>query len=373
MKIAVIRKNMSSIGGAENYLGLLIKGLMRKGCFVELICAKPPRKKIAGVEVHIAQSSGFLSVMKDKSFAKNAEICAKTGNYDVVISLERTSYQDIYRAGDGCHIQWLKYKQQINKSFKLLQNLNPLNKHLLAIEKKLYDGTTHIIANSQMVKQEIQQHYKTPDSSITTVYNGIDLKKYHPEKRQIIAQSLDDTLIIHQNTHIFLFVGNGQVRKGLKEALLALKLLNTRIEGNFKFLVLGKDACELDPLVKKLNLTMQVRFIGEVDDPSPYLHAADMMLFPTHYDPCSNACLEAMAAGAVVLTTKRNGMSELLNDYHNGYVVESPFDTEAIFERLKHWIQNQNKQKMIKQSLATIADYSIEKNVEQTLNVIDAL
>ena len=65
MKIAVIRKNMSSIGGAENYLSLLIRGLMKQGHFVELICAKPPRKKIHGIVVHIAISSGFLSVMKD--------------------------------------------------------------------------------------------------------------------------------------------------------------------------------------------------------------------------------------------------------------------------------------------------------------------
>lgn len=373
MKIAVIRKNMSTIGGAENYLGLLIKGLMKEGHFVELICAKAPRKKIPGIEVHIAPASGFLSVMKDSSFAKNAEACAKAGNYDVVISLDRTSHQDIYRAGDGCHAQWLEYKGQIHNLAKPLEKLNPLNTNLLELERKLYDGSTHIIANSEMVKRDIQKHYKTPSTAITRIYNGIDLKKYHPEKRQKIAQQLDDKIIIHQNTHVFLFVGNGQERKGLKEALLALDLLNTRLNGNFKFLILGKDGKECEPLVKKLGLTMQVRFLGEVDDPSPYLHAADLMLFPTHYDPCSNACLEAMAAGAVVLTTKRNGMAELLNDRQNGYVVDSPFELEEMYERLKHWIQCEEREAIRAASVETISHFSIEKNVQETLAVIQKL
>lgn len=374
MKIALIRKNMASIGGAENYISLLITGLMKQGHCIELICAKEPRKKIPGITVHIASASGLVSVIKDKNFAKNAEICAKSGNYDVVISLERTLYQDIYRAGDGCHAQWLEYKSHIKGILsKPWEKINPLNKNLLEVERKLYDGTTHIIANSEMVKAEIKKHYKTPDSAITRIYNGIDLSKYNPTNRSAATAELNDKFIIHQNTHVFLFVGNGHERKGLKEALLALNLLNTRLDGNFKFLVLGKDCDECEGLVKKLDLAIKVRLLGEIENPLPYYHMADVMLFPTHYDPCSNACLEAMAAGSVVLTTKRNGMSELLEDYKNGYVVDDPFDSEGIYDRLRHWIQSEDKQPMIDASLETISHRSIEKNVEETLEVIAKL
>ena len=45
----------------------------------------------------------------------------------------------------------------------------------------------------------------------------------------------------------------------------------------------------------------------------PALYAAvDVFVLPTIYDPFSNACLEALAAGLPVLTTTANGFAEIL-------------------------------------------------------------
>ncbi|MBI3753098.1 MAG: hypothetical protein HY266_03510 [Deltaproteobacteria bacterium] len=66
----------------------------------------------------------FLRIL---SFAINAYFAVRKANLDVVISFERTLYQDIYRAGDGCHREWLiqreKSKVKSQKNNKKNYNL----------------------------------------------------------------------------------------------------------------------------------------------------------------------------------------------------------------------------------------------------------
>ena len=55
--------------------------------------------------------------------------------------------------------------------------------------------------------------------------------------------------------------------------------------------------------------------------PSLYL-ATDIFLLPTLYDPFSNACLEALAAGRAVITTRANGFSEIIESGRHGTIVQ---------------------------------------------------
>ena len=70
----------------------------------------------------------------------------------------------------------------------------------------------------------------------------------------------------------------------------------------------------------------RVRFLGPVSDMAACYAAADVFVAPTLYDPFSNACLEALAAGLPVLTTPANGFSEILTPGRDGEVIASPAD-----------------------------------------------
>jgi UDP-glucose:(heptosyl)LPS alpha-1,3-glucosyltransferase len=58
--------------------------------------------------------------------------------------------------------------------------------------------------------------------------------------------------------------------------------------------------------------------------------AADFLVHPTFYDPCSLVVLEALACGLPVITTRANGASELLHPPQEGYVVEDPHDHDRL-------------------------------------------
>jgi UDP-glucose:(heptosyl)LPS alpha-1,3-glucosyltransferase len=61
--------------------------------------------------------------------------------------------------------------------------------------------------------------------------------------------------------------------------------------------------------------------------------ASDLFALPTLYDPFSNACLEAMATGIPVLTTRQNGVAELIEDQKSGFIIEDPKNDSEIAAR----------------------------------------
>jgi UDP-glucose:(heptosyl)LPS alpha-1,3-glucosyltransferase len=63
-----------------------------------------------------------------------------------------------------------------------------------------------------------------------------------------------------------------------------------------------------------------VRFVGAVSDVRPYYAAADVFVLATLYDPQPNAALEAMACALPVVTTRKCGVAELIDDGRSGIV-----------------------------------------------------
>jgi UDP-glucose:(heptosyl)LPS alpha-1,3-glucosyltransferase len=62
--------------------------------------------------------------------------------------------------------------------------------------------------------------------------------------------------------------------------------------------------------------------------------ASDLFALPTIYDPFSNACLEALATGIPVLTTRTNGIAELIVDRQNGFLIQDPMNIGEISEKI---------------------------------------
>ena len=62
-----------------------------------------------------------------------------------------------------------------------------------------------------------------------------------------------------------------------------------------------------------------MHFAGNQKDSLPFYQAADVFALPTLYDPCSLVVLEAMAAGLPVVTSRRNGVHELMQPGVEGH------------------------------------------------------
>ena len=100
------------------------------------------------------------------------------------------------------------------------------------------------------------------------------------------------------------------------------------------------------------------------------LRQRPLFVFPTLYDPFSNATLEAMARGLPVITSRYNGVSELIHQADNGFVVQDPLDDAAISECM-HALTDRGLRRCIgEQAAETASAFTMQRNIQETLDVI---
>jgi len=333
MKIAVIRQRYVSHGGAERVVSHFISALIREGHTVHLFASRwdPANEASPSIIFHRVPVMPGGSFFKLVSFAFFSRLKIRGEKFDLVFSFERTLCQDIYRAGDGCHREWLR-QRRLSGSKKLLVGLNPFHRAALWIEKKIYTGSRvkKIVANSRRGKEEIIRHYGTPPEKIEVIYNGVDLDRFHPSHRTKFRDSIRARFGIGPDPLVLLFVGSGFERKGLDCLIEAAALLRERVP-SFKLLVAGKgnEALYLQK-ARRAGIENDLCFTGPFKEIAQLYAAADLMALPTRYDPFANVCLEAMASGLPVITTRINGASEILEGPLASLILEQAGDAEGL-------------------------------------------
>jgi UDP-glucose:(heptosyl)LPS alpha-1,3-glucosyltransferase len=370
VRILLIRKNYSPYGGAENYLNLVFKGLQTQGHDVHILSTdywdENPSK------IHRVSNIRKPSFLSNVSFALNTGRFLKRQSFDCILSFERIPFKkipyspnSIYRAGDGCHREWLKRRKRAESFLKRLSfSLNPHHLTLLYLEKRCLFSCKSIIANSKIVKKDIMRHYSVPDEKIEVVYNGVDLQRFQPVGERQKAE-LKNFLGIKEDK-VILFVGTDFKRKGLSTLLRACSLLGI---DNMKLIIVGKTYIQhYSSLARKLGLEKKVFFSRGDKEIEKFYLIADVFILPTIYDPFSNATLEAMASGLPVITTSSNGASELIEDGIEGFVINNPLDIKAFAEKIP--IALSQAKDMGKKARIKAGYYPIEKAVDGIIRVI---
>ncbi len=351
MKIGLVRRGHSSTGGAEAYLirlGHALKGLGHEPVLVT--SGEWPESR------WINRSIVRLAGKTPREFSA-AFRSARTG-CDIHLSLERVPGCEVFRAGDGVHAAWLERRAAFEPIWKRATRwLNPKHKQLLELEQQVFDpqNTRAIIANSHLVRDEILAHSGFPADRISVVYNGLSNPITPADRtasRTLLGLEADELCL--------LFVGSGWERKGLRTAIRAVEMMDRTT-----LVVAGRgpaDAYRSD----------RVRFMGPTNELAMLFGAADVFVLPTYYDPFSNACLEALAAGLPVVTTPANGFAEILAPGVHGGIVPAG-DALALAEELEGWRDPQLRHAARLSCLEKAAGFSIERNARETLEILQGI
>ncbi|MCC6347211.1 MAG: glycosyltransferase family 4 protein, partial [Nitrospirales bacterium] len=309
-RLFFIKKRFSPHGGAENYLRTLMDRLKGEFEINVLSHAWVPTEGIRFHRVPVVNAGSYLSTA---TFNRNACALLRELRASCTVSFERTTCQDIYRAGEGCHAEWLAIRGRTEPFYKKISfSLNPLHRLLLSLEQKLFATTGRIVANSGMVKGQIIRHYGVREEKITVLHNGVDLERFTPGNRERWRGEVRERLGLREGEKTVLFVGSGFRRKGLGTLLEAFALLQ---EPHRRLLVAGKGETEAyRELAKERGISGRVVFLGPYREIEGLYAASDLFVLPTLYDPFSNATLEAMASGLPVITSRNNGAAEIIGE-----------------------------------------------------------
>lgn len=372
MKIALVREKYTDFGGAERYTSALAEHLIDSGHEVHVFAHqwKGGKDGTKGGDIifHPVPILKGLSVLQVISFAVNVRRLLKREQFDIIHSFERTLYQDVYRAGDGCHREWLIQRKQIDPWYKrILIRLNPLHIVLLSIERQIFkDGNYKvIIANSERGKREIMNHYGVPSERIKVIYNAVDPNRYILNNPAEARTRTRKSLAIPLTDRVLLFVGSGFRRKGLRATMKALPELDSTI----RLIVVGKDRVRsYRKLAGALGIEDRVHFTGPVVDTEQYYNASDLFVFPTIYEPFSNVCLEAMASGLPVVTSRINGASEAVTEGKNGFIVENPVDAHEIAGKVQEGL-GLSRASLREFNSELLNKFSWKQHMEMLLNI----
>ncbi|MCB1235763.1 MAG: glycosyltransferase family 4 protein [Verrucomicrobiae bacterium] len=366
MKIGLIRRGYSETGGAERYLLRFADGLEALGhscvLFSDRLWPVEVWKDREAKVVKHARSPG--------AFADSLEQMNPGKHCDFLFSLERVWGCDCYRAGDGVHAAWLDRRAAFEAKWRgLARGLNSKHRELIALERALYspESRTHIIANADFIRKEIQHYYRTPDDRITVIHNGFDPPDLDAAARARLRDKGRAAHAIGPDTVVFLFVGSGWERKGLAQAIRAVERLSE--EGNdVRLLVAGRDKGAPDTRVPSLTWFLGPASATEL---AMLYETADVFLLPTWYDPFSNASLEAAGHGLPVVTTVSNGICELWPDLE-GSVVSSPEDP-GLVDACRTWLDPEPRLAARPRNRAACALHSVAKNVQRSLDLFARL
>ena len=338
MKVALIRQTIrAGAGGAAVAVLGWANTLQEAGHEVHLIGHTIEEADLpAGAVTHRLRSPGGLSLVRAAGFARAVSwfLMNNRDRFDVVHSFERTLGHDVYRAGDGCHREWLAQRARAETPWKnFCIAANPLHRYYLSIERKIFQTTPIIVANAERGREEIMRHYGVEPERVRVIHTGVDRERFQPDNRERFRALVRKEIGVPPDAPLVLFVGGGFKRKGLAAAIRAVADLGPK---EVWLAVAGRgDVGPYRRLASERAVAERVAFLGERRDVEALYGAADVFCLPTLYDPCSNACLEALASGLPVVTSAADGASEAIVEGENGMVLRDPLDRAEVAQALK--------------------------------------
>jgi UDP-glucose:(heptosyl)LPS alpha-1,3-glucosyltransferase len=362
-------------GGAEKYAGSLARWLVGRGHEVHVFAREFDLDGTAGrIQFHPVRPARIpgLRWLRAYRFARLSEQALRRDRFDLIVGFQKTWYQHAYIAVGGAHPATLACRSAQHRSpaaraiWWLGKRVNPKEWSFGMLARRQFQTPhrPHVIAPSRMVAEHFHLFHGIEPERIGVVYNALDasLPLPGPEARRVFRRQHD----IGGPDAAVLFVARNYALKGL-EPLLESFASVARSERHARLVVCGSARQgRYRRIARWLNVADRVLFLGAVPDVGECFAGCDAFAFPSFYDPCSLVVLEAMAAGLPVITTKKNGAGELLDEGKDGFVIDSAWDTEALSERIRRLVAEPGlRMEMGACARRNVARYTVEARQEE--------
>ena len=151
---------------------------------------------------------------------------------------------------------------------------------------------------------------------IKVIYNFIDTQKYdnaHKEECKRFA-------LAKPHERIFTHVSNFRPVKRVEDVVRIFHEVRKEIPSKLLMIGEGPERAKAEKLVKELNISEDVFFLGNSTEVTKILCYTDIFLLPSQTESFGLAALEAMAAGTAVISTNTGGLPEVNIDGVTGYL-----------------------------------------------------
>jgi len=323
------------IGGAERQLFLLLKGLNSRYSFIVVSYDEKRLDYMAdlqslGVDVKIIpKRSGLTGRLK---FFIELRNLIRIIDPDIIQTWLRSAnfwgrFACLVSGKRGSVIASIRNVGEADK--KILEKLG---------ERFLAKKTDLIIANTTAAKNAMVRN-KISQQKIRVIHNGIDPKIYYlTANKEQIRQELS----LPQHKLLIGTVGRMEPQKNHTMFVeVARKILGKRSNVHFVMIGDGELRRDIEGLISRYGLSEVFTLTGQRQDVPRLLKALDIFVLTSLWEGLPNVIMEAMCARLPVISTNVGGVSELITDGENGFLVY-PTDVESMVNALERLIDDSN-------------------------------
>ena len=382
MKVAVIIQSIDvRRGGAETSTVQFVHELARRACDVHVITTSRVPSSPA-MTVHTLPVQRGTRGSQAAQFMRRAADEIQRGDFDVVHSMLPIPGCDVYQPRGGTAAESVQrnlalIRSRVGRRAKRIGNrLNAKQQAQLRQERQLFARSpdTLVAAVSQYVVDQLVRHYRLPESRIRLVYNGVDVAPASDRRRRQDRRGLREQFGIGPETLVLLMVAHNFRLKGVAKGIEAVAELVGRHDPPMKLLVVGRDTpTRFERAAQRLGVADRIIFVGPSDRVGAFYHAADLLIHPTYYDPCSRVVLEALVSGLPAITTRHNGAAEVIEDGVHGYVIDSADAVDKLVEGIERLMDEAHRRQCRRQGRLLRDRLSMARHADEMLTVYEEI
>ena len=182
----------------------------------------------------------------------------------------------------------------------------------------LFPLADHLVAVSKGVRANLAQGLCLPLSSISCIYNPIDICSIE----RLAQDAPDHPWFVDGGAPVIVSATRLASAKDLPTLLRALSEVQERCPVRLIILGEGPSRRDLERLVSELGLEPNVSLPGWVDNPFSYMRRASAFVLSSKWEGLGNVLIEALACGCPVISTDcPYGPSEILDHGRVGPLV----------------------------------------------------
>jgi glycosyltransferase involved in cell wall biosynthesis len=314
--------------GIGTYVRNLVRGLVRLNTDTEyaLLCRTVDREYVSGLGPQcsaVPVDAGNYSVQElldiPRTLAKVRPDVFHAPHY-VVSPLTSRPY--VVTIHDCIHLRFPEY---------LPNRLAPVYARVMM--RQAARRAARILTVSQASKDDILHYLGVATDRVDVIPNALDEKLATAPPADAVARVADRFQL---NAPFILYTGNIKPHKNVDRLIEAFALLKRRGMDDVQLLIIGDNiskAPELRRLVHRFQLHRQVRFLGFVSDEvlGALYRLTRVFVFPSLYEGFGLPPLEAMAAGAPVITSNVSSLPEVVGD---AAILVDPLDAPALADAI---------------------------------------
>jgi len=302
------------------------------------------------------QKNSKVIVLNEKrniiKIISNIKKYCKENKIDIVTFHHSGLHNDILYILSRIVLPKLKFVRQQHICYSTNNSLkDKLFDIVMNIEFKLSDL---IIFVSEASQKSYEAKFNLKRNKKAVVYNGIGKEFYINNNKY------------NEKENIITYVGRLEKEKGVILLLEAFEKFNKK-NNKYKLRYIGDGSArqDLEKLIKENKLEDKVELLGKKLNVTEWLDKSKIFVYPSICEEAFGiSVIEAMARGCIPVTFKKGGLPEIIDNGHNGYIVEE-VNIESLCNKLLELTKKSNYQTITKNAIETSKKFTIENTISK--------